>query len=121
MRAQSKTYGEKTNKQWYFERIYNANPNLSNKEIANILSYDVSETSKKEVEVMKSRYKAKLKAKLKGNDTYHKAINKLVKEEDVIQKYYKMIFNQTEHIAETKFEDEKVKLEVFKKLVDTLS
>jgi len=120
-RTHYKKYGGKTNKQWLFERLIENNEELSNEEIANILTYDVSETSKEQVEVMRARYKAKLKAKIKGSDVYSKAINEIIKEEDIQQKLYKMISKQSENLADTKFKKEEMQVKVFEKLMDVLS
>ncbi len=60
MKTQSKKYGKLANKTWLAEHYFIKNPHLTNDEIARIISREVSETSKRQVDVIRSRWKSKM-------------------------------------------------------------
>ncbi len=88
MKTQSKKYGKLANKTWLAEHYFIKNPHLTNDEIARIISREVSETSKRQVDVIRSRWKSKMQKAISSKLEISTQTLKIITSKDFQQSFF---------------------------------
>ncbi len=81
--TQSKKYGGKISKTYIAELYFSKNPELTNEEIAKVLSDDISTTSINHVAMMRSRFKNKMAELIANHPTISNIVKKIISSEDL--------------------------------------
>ena len=81
--TQSKKYGGKISKTYIAEAYFSKNPDISNEEIAKIISDDISSTSINQVAMMRSRFKNKMAELIANHPIISSSVKKIINSEDL--------------------------------------
>ena len=81
--TQSKKYGGKISKTYIAELYFSKNHDMTNEEIAKIISDDISPTSINQVAMMRSRFKNKMAELIANHPSISNSVKKIINSEDL--------------------------------------
>ena len=96
--TQSKKYGGKISKTYIAELYFSKNHDMTNEEIAKIISDDISPTSINQVAMMRSRFKNKMAELIANHPSISNSVKKIINSECCNNKKNALIMGYTTYI-----------------------